>query len=224
MGMKRCWLDLVVLPLSPYQTLRFKQAYNSFPGFTLAELLIALMILGVIATFTIPKVLQAKQNVQNNSAAKEAMATIAQAFQEARRNGRLQVTTKPSDLMQYMNYVKVDTSTVLDHRPGIASLTCVSPNGLCLLLHNGGMLFLRDSTGTGFAGASDLHAIAFYFDPNGRRDITTTADGPGKAVSLALYYNGFVTTEGNLKPNTCFDGLACTEQPDPSKDPSWLTW
>ncbi|MBL8031855.1 MAG: prepilin-type N-terminal cleavage/methylation domain-containing protein [Candidatus Doudnabacteria bacterium] len=45
-------------------------------GFTLAELLIALVILGVIATFTIPKVLYANQNTKYNAIAKEAMGTI----------------------------------------------------------------------------------------------------------------------------------------------------
>lgn len=50
-------------------------------GFTLAELLIALSILGVIATFTIPKVLQSQQNGKYNTMAKEAIATISQAYQ-----------------------------------------------------------------------------------------------------------------------------------------------
>ncbi|MCE3236975.1 MAG: hypothetical protein K0Q50_3167, partial [Vampirovibrio sp.] len=34
-----------------------KMRYRSVSGFTLAELLISLAILGVIATFTIPKIL-----------------------------------------------------------------------------------------------------------------------------------------------------------------------
>lgn len=44
-------------------------------GFTLAELLIALAILGVIAAFSIPKVLSAQQNQTYNAIAKEAAAT-----------------------------------------------------------------------------------------------------------------------------------------------------
>lgn len=42
-------------------------------GFTLAELLIALTILGVIATFTIPKILTAQQASTYNAIAKETM-------------------------------------------------------------------------------------------------------------------------------------------------------
>lgn len=47
-------------------------------GFTLAELLIALAILGVIATFTIPKVLQSSRTAQ----AQDALAMGAQLNQK----------------------------------------------------------------------------------------------------------------------------------------------
>lgn len=48
----------------------------SQPGFTLAELLIALAILGVIATFTIPKILQAQQNQEKHAIYKETIAAL----------------------------------------------------------------------------------------------------------------------------------------------------
>ena len=53
-------------------------------GFTLAELLIALGILGVIATFTIPKVLQTNQNAQWQATGKEAIAMISGACMRAK--------------------------------------------------------------------------------------------------------------------------------------------
>lgn len=46
-------------------------------AFTLAELLIALAILGVIATFTIPKVLTANQNGTFKAIGKETAAMLA---------------------------------------------------------------------------------------------------------------------------------------------------
>ncbi len=58
---------------------RAKQRYAS--GFTLAELLIALALLGVIATFTIPKVLQANTDAKYNAEAKETIQMIANAYQ-----------------------------------------------------------------------------------------------------------------------------------------------
>jgi prepilin-type N-terminal cleavage/methylation domain-containing protein len=45
-------------------------------GFTLAELLIVLTILGTIATYTIPKVLISQQNSQRNAVLKETIATL----------------------------------------------------------------------------------------------------------------------------------------------------
>jgi prepilin-type N-terminal cleavage/methylation domain-containing protein len=63
-------------------------------GFTLAELLIALAILGEIATFTIPKILSSQQNGTNKAKAKEAFSMVSSAYnsissvillQEARR-------------------------------------------------------------------------------------------------------------------------------------------
>jgi len=46
-------------------------------GFTLAELLIALLILGVIATFTIPKILYSSRQEQKTAVFKEIISTIS---------------------------------------------------------------------------------------------------------------------------------------------------
>ncbi len=48
-------------------------------GFTLAELLIALAILGLIAIFTIPKLLNAQSNARNRAIFKEDFSAISQA-------------------------------------------------------------------------------------------------------------------------------------------------
>src|SRR5688572_24614196 len=57
-------------------------------AFTLAELLIALAILGVIATFTIPKVLQAQGKEDRYSRAREVSSTLAAVTQKyALENG-----------------------------------------------------------------------------------------------------------------------------------------
>ena len=51
-----------------------------FTGFTLAELLIALVILGIMATFTIPKVLQSQTNEKRIAISKETIALVYGAF------------------------------------------------------------------------------------------------------------------------------------------------
>ena len=65
--------------------MRFKFRYflNAHPrqlGFTLAEVLIALAILGVIAAYTIPNVITSSNNEGFNSKAKEAMGMISDAY------------------------------------------------------------------------------------------------------------------------------------------------
>ena len=51
-------------------------------GFSLAELLLALLILGQIATFTIPKVLSAQESSQRKAVFKETISTYSQIIYE----------------------------------------------------------------------------------------------------------------------------------------------
>jgi prepilin-type N-terminal cleavage/methylation domain-containing protein len=53
---------------------------NRILGFTLAELLIALAILGVISTFTIPKLLTASANQKRNAILKECIGVIQETY------------------------------------------------------------------------------------------------------------------------------------------------
>ncbi|HEY9745532.1 MAG TPA: prepilin-type N-terminal cleavage/methylation domain-containing protein [Oculatellaceae cyanobacterium] len=56
------------------------ESVRHLTGFTLAELLIALSILGLIATFTIPKVLVAQQDMTYRANAKDVAAAISAAY------------------------------------------------------------------------------------------------------------------------------------------------
>ena len=62
-------------------------------GFTLAELLIALGILGVIATFTIPKILTAQQDSKKWAIFKEDVAAAQQATWEYVQTGDIQLAS-----------------------------------------------------------------------------------------------------------------------------------
>ena len=111
-------------------------------GFTLAELLISLAILGVIATFTIPKILSAQQNSQYNAEAKEAISMISGAYQQAQLSGQVDSNFKLTDLVPYLNYVQSDTSSIMDEAYSLSTTLTCSSGIPCLRLHNGSSLIL----------------------------------------------------------------------------------
>ncbi len=192
---------------------------RALAGFTLAELLIALAILGVIATFTIPKILVAQQAQQNKAVVKEAIGMVSAAYQQAQLAGVVNSNTRLSDLLPYMNYSKLDTALVVDSIPGWAGDTC-SGSRPCIILHNGAVLLIED---TYFNGTNTTNCVQFLIDPNGKQDILTTADGPGKSIQFNMYYDGFITTRGQSKPNSCHSGY-CNYGGNPVYDPAWFSW
>ncbi|MEB3286156.1 MAG: prepilin-type N-terminal cleavage/methylation domain-containing protein [Vampirovibrionales bacterium] len=171
-------------------------------GFTLAELLIALAILGVIATFTIPKVLTAQANSKNNAIAKEA-ATLSGAFEAYKMDNPIDPATFYSaDLTPYINYVKFYTGTI-DDDSGVSE-TCAPGNNWythCLVLHNGAILILNDQ-----------HDAA-----------EETPDGIWSALDIDGSYNGepslwfVIYMNGRLSTNEVHTNGA-------TPDPPWFSW
>lgn len=192
-------------------------SFTRIPGFTLAELLIALAILGVIATFTIPKILMSQQNSQYNATAKEVAAMIAGAYQSASLTGDLRSSFTAGSFSQYMNYLSVDTASTIDNVNEQTTSSC-NTDGPCLNLHNGGKLLLWNQ---GFGGTNVTNAVFFQFDPDGRVTDGTT-NGPGKSVKLALYYNGLITSRANILVGTTTSASSYPAQP--TADPLWFQW
>ncbi len=188
-------------------------------GFTLAELLIALAILGVIATFTIPKLLSSQQNSQKVAAAKEVAAMIGGAYQQAASAGALSASFNASNLTPYMNYVSQDTTSLADMHPLYGSSNCSVAGIICLKLHQGGILVANSSIN--FAGTSNLNAIRFDYDPDGVYS-GSAADSPGKSVQFVLYYNGGLTTRGTTRVGSV-DSLGALP-PSTAFDPTWFSW
>jgi len=62
-------------------------------GFTLSELLISLAILGVIAAFTIPKILSSQNDAQRKAVFKETYATITTIIYNGLQQGELPRTS-----------------------------------------------------------------------------------------------------------------------------------
>lgn len=184
-------------------------------GLTLTELLIALALLGVIATFTIPKILSSQQTSQNNAMAKEVIAMVKDAYMLYQLENSTNATVSPSELTPYMNYVGFDTVGGVDAPTGSPS-TC-GPHGVdpCLVLHNGG--YIHYWIDREFGGTEATNAFSVFFDPDGR------VSGPeGDTLSIFLYYDGRVRTYGTIDNNTC-DVWGCIN-PVPSYDPPWFSW
>ena len=135
-------------------------------GFTLAELLIALAILGVIAAFTIPKVLQANQSAKYNAAAKEVISTVAQAYQQYQFTARPAASAQMSlaNLTPYMNYVSIETTGTIDHFYSQAASENCTASSPCMNLHNGGKLLMF---GCHFGSGASTNVVFLHFDPDG---------------------------------------------------------
>jgi prepilin-type N-terminal cleavage/methylation domain-containing protein len=193
--------------------------YPARPAFTLAELLIALAILGVIATFTIPKVLQSQQDGKYKAIAKEAGAAFTAAYSAYQLNGSASANTSAADISPYLNYVRVATSGLsVDDIQTQGTMACNS-SFPCYILHNGAALRTENFN---FGGTGTTNALTFLLDPDGKVTDSTT-DGPGKSLRFFLYYPGRLSTYGSMAPNTHAAG---SNWPSPSAtaDPPWFSW
>lgn len=186
-------------------------------GFTLAELLITLLILGEIATFTIPKVINAQQKGAWNAEGKETIASVSSAYLLYKLNNQPSASTGTTDLASYFNFTKLNTTSLVDHVTGLGSMDCSTT--ICYQLHNGGMLIFGGST---FGATNTTNYIHFFFDPDARYSGTT--NGPGKSMCIDLYFNGRINTAlarqgGDL---TSLGGVPQVWGTDP--DPDWFSW
>jgi prepilin-type N-terminal cleavage/methylation domain-containing protein len=195
-------------------------------GFSLAEILIAMAIMGVLTAMTVPAILNSNNsaNDKNNATLKDGASAVLTAYEQYRlSHTSVPSTMSMSDLTPYLNYVKVDTTSTIDSEQGGTSLTCTDVNVECLLLHNGGIVF-DEKWNVQFGGTSDTNAIYFLFDPDGVYSNTT--NGPGKSTRLQLYRDGKITTIGTARSNsvTYQWGSWYTYDAMPAMDPPWVTW
>jgi len=185
-------------------------------AFTLAELLVTIAILGVIAVFTIPKLLTGSQDNQYKAIGKEAAMMIDGAYDAYVMNNTLTLNTQNKHFTPYMNYVAYDTASIIDNVQTLGQLQCSSGNP-CFKLHSGAMLITE---ATHFCSTDNTAAVWFLIDPDGKYSGSTT--GPGKSLKFALYYTGRIVNRGAIDANT---GVACSLfSAVPAYDPPWFSW
>jgi type II secretory pathway pseudopilin PulG len=120
----RVWYDTVTIPNDESVTMPYLKPYRHSKSlaFTVSELLIALGILGLIATFTVPKVLHSIDEASYRTALKEVEGVIQTVANEAYTQGY--TGSRFNYYREKMNTVKV----------------CTNPNGItqgCMVLPEG---------------------------------------------------------------------------------------
>ena len=134
-------------------------------GFSLAELLLALLILGQIAVFTIPKVLSAQANAQNISVLKETIANINQVVYIGVITRELDQSSNGTYVRSHLNLVKecpTNATTQLCWTQGSDSIAAELTQGGGIM-HNGATL---SGLNNGCCSSGDDYDI-FAIDWNG---------------------------------------------------------
>lgn len=115
-------------------------------GFTLAELLIALAILGEIASFTIPKILSAQQNGQRIATFKETIGSLSAITYMGYLQGDLTTSNVTSYYTSKLNAIKICPNNAYTEGCWTQPGGDMEPG---FVLHNGATLSGFNNTGPG---------------------------------------------------------------------------
>jgi prepilin-type N-terminal cleavage/methylation domain-containing protein len=211
-------------------------------GFSIAEVLIGLALMAVLATFAISKIFNSNNNnteYRNKVLIQETAHAVEAAYAKYRLNNNPTAATTFADVTPYINYIKVDTTakTIDEDPPSVATIACNGFVGAaCLLMPNGVYILYSSSPTAAFADTSNKHALWIQVDPNGRADHAGQADGANKGVQLKVYFDGKVRSRANQLVDSCNNasaGVACPSgagrvmaggDDDPVPDPYWFNW
>lgn len=193
-------------------------------GFSLAELLIAFVVIGLLAALTLPKVLSGIPAPERSKAiVKGAVAEVNKAYAEYRMHHTPGTSTNFNHITPYMNFVRWITTAdyAIDREPNsmIGSISC-GGGYRCLLLSSGALLMYNNACT--FASPDTTSAVWFFVDPDGKAKQSAVSDSPTKSTHFKLYFDGRIKSVGTQLNNTCTScGSVDCNDADPTRDPSY---
>ncbi len=206
---------------------RFSRKQTVQAGFSLVELLIALGILGVLATFIIPGILTPQVDYTARAKSVALMVNTAYEQYKAANGGIIPRTTRMTDLMPYMQYTTQEATAYVDgyrNDPYTSGYACsASGNVVCLRMANGGILFFNRNYYMG--GTTAANVVWYMYDQDGKYTSGTSKLNP--SLSMFLTAEGKQYSYGNLpqtvvtwfaEPNNTISYTAAS-----TKDPLWFT-
>lgn len=160
---------------------------RSSSGFTLAELLIALGILAVIATFSIPKILMSQQTSKKKAVFQETVAALNEAFVPACLAGSITEANFGTYMLTHLNAVKICTTNSMTQGCWYGTDLVGQSATPGVVLHNGAVIAgLDDSVSGGNTGQDTL--MMDWDGPGG-----TNLHGDDQMVMKAIITNATST-------------------------------
>jgi len=198
-----------------------KTTLNHGKAFTMAELVVGLGLLGLIASMMIPNVMQMQQN---NGVAKVQLQTAVQrtslAFQQYKLDYDPQLTLGLTNLAPYLTQsTLVSTSQTINNWGSNATLTCNSASTLCYTMGDGSTLATHPSYRFGKGNELVLtdRCLPFYVDVDSKySNGGSTSDLNSRSALFFLMYTGRVLPAARLTI-TCKTYNALTDA-----DVSWV--
>lgn len=188
-------------------------------GFTLAEVLITLVIIGVIAAMTIPTLMNSTNNQEFRVGLKKAISTLNQAMSlnyalEGTQVGTTSTLTNASDIVN--NLFKKRMSVITTQTTGTAFASTNAP----FTATNDELFYTADGMRfaiTTFSGEYDPVADQMYYglvliDVNGDKapnTVCTNANAPTDTYVATMYANRVVA--GNMKNQTDAASIAAQQ-------------
>ena len=188
-------------------------------GFTLAEVLITLVIIGVIAAMTIPTLMNSTNNQEFRVGLKKAISTLNQAMSlnyalEGTQVGTTSTLTNASDIVN--NLFKKRMSVITTQTTGTAFASTNAP----FTATNNELFYTADGMRfaiTTFSGEYDPVADQMYYglvliDVNGDKapnTVCTNANAPTDTYVATMYGNRVVA--GNMKSQTDAASIAAQQ-------------